>query len=1249
MFRHRSAFQPPGHRFCALGLLAVLMLGAAVPANGVLLWSDLGATLVQNNGDGSDILGGAVKRDDSSADALYFKFHVDPLSDFSTEEYLATFEFYEGGAERLAVGNSLKAWGYSAFNTETTGKLNTVFGDVDLRSSRPELFEPGVFLPYERVRRGTECTIVLKVQYVPGGSDQVTVWLNPDLGAGATEQSQPESITTRFTANASFSEIRLRHAGGGGGWTFSDMAIATAFGDFVLAGSVGAGENLPGGLGFTFRAWQREQGLPQTAVHALAQTRDGYLWVGSDDGVTRFDGVRFVSFGLREGLSNGPVRVLCPAADGALWIGTLRGGLTRRSLGQFTAFTRRDGLPSDSITALAEDSENQLWVGTDAGLVRMKADRIETLSAAAEFKNKVISLLYRDPHGGMWLGAAGSGIFHYTNGNFQRLVDPAIEPLVLDSHCLLEDSSGRLWLGVGDDFVLCRDGEQWRRYRIPRRLVRPFVNSLAEQFDGTVWAGSVSEGLFQFQNGKLTAVNASSGLSDNFVECLLVDQEGNLWAGTGAGLNRIRRKTLAVFAQDIGLGYGPVNGLAEVANGIVWAGKPSDGLYRWSDANFSRVSVAELSRRPAQINSLLVTRDGSCWVAGTSGLFRFKSPLAELPEADSPALPGRNVLALAEDGAGILWAGTREGEVWRLNTGRWSPQTNYALSHAVTVIVPDRDDSLWLGTEGGGLYHLKGSATVQHFDKRNGLLSDSIRCLYRDAEDRIWIGTAGGGMSCWRGGRLVGTFTTRENLPDDTISQILEDDNGRLWLGSNRGIGCASKLDLLELAAGKLPAIYPQVYGRPEGMLSEECTGGFWPAGLKSKSGRLWFPTLKGIVVTEPHPRISEAPPPPVVLEQVLVDGVPLTNVSGKWGELDIGKASLNHILTHSAASVSATPPNSGAAGITIEPGRHRLEFHYTGLSFSAPDRVRFRYQMEKLDAEWVEPGTRRVAYYGYVPPGHYRFRVTACGGDGVWNEAGTSLDVTVLRHFWQTWWFLGLLALGVLGSVGGAARISEKRKLHRRLERLEKERALERERARIAQDLHDDLGASLTRISLLSDLVKADKETPGQVEIHASKISQSAWQTVRALDEIVWALRPGSDSLRSLVEYIAHFATELFDGDHAHCRLDLPEDIPSRPLPPDMRHNAFLVIKEALTNALKHARASEVKVQAKIAGDSLELVVQDDGQGFDPALPPPPGKRHGLGNMRRRADAMGGSLAVQSRPGEGTTVRLSVRLIVNP
>ena len=535
---------------------------------------------------------------------------------------------------------------------------------------------------------------------------------------------------------------------------------------------------------------------------------------------------------------------------------------------------------------------------------------------------------------------------------------------------------------------------------------------------------------------------------------------------------------------------------------------------------------------------------------------------------------------------------------------------------------------MWIGTEGGGLYRFKEVGRTR-FSKGGRLLSDWVRTLHLDAQGVLWIGTAGGGLSRWREGELV-TFTTREGLPDNTISQILEDDTGRLWLGSNRGIACVSKLELEQLAAGKLAAVYPQVYGRAEGMPSEECTGGFFPAGLRTDSGRLCFSTLKGIVVVDPRARTTDAPAPPVVLEETLMDGV-AAEASGTQG---------------AAQPRTLNPPDpAGTNQVVVPPGKHRLELRYTGMSFGAPERVRFRYQLEGLDPDWVEAGARRTAFYNYVPPGRYQFRVTARDGGGPWNEEGASLFMVVLPHFWQARWFIILTGVAMLGTVGGATRIIERRKHQRRLRQMEQERALERERARIAQDLHDDLGSSLTRISLLSDLAKADKDSPNLVETHAQKISQSAGQTVRALEEIVWALRPGSDSLQSLIEYITHFATELFEGDTTHCRLDLPHDLPSKALPPEMRHNIFLVVKEALTNALKHAHAREVYLHARASADSLEIRVEDDGCGFDPEVTKARARRQGLGNMTRRAEAMGGTLTVESRAGKGTTVRLAVTL----
>jgi len=689
-----------------------------------------------------------------------------------------------------------------------------------------------------------------------------------------------------------------------------------------------------------------------------------------------------------------------------------------------------------------------------------------------------------------------------------------------------------------------------------------------------------------------------------------------------------------------------VQGMAEVSPGVIWAGKPNDGLYQWDGRYFNRLAGSDFPRRYPEMGALLCARDATCWAAGAHGLLHFTNPVAVAPAAEMPILAGRSFSALAEDRRGSIWAGTRDGELWHLRSGRWDRQTNFVPAHPLTAIVPERDGSLWLGTEGGGVYRFR-DKVVSQIGKRDGLLSEAVRTLYLDPQGALWIGTVGGGLSLWRDNRAA-TFTTREGLPDNTVSVILEDDSARLWLGGNRGIARVEKRDLQALAASLIPAVYPQIYGRAEGMLSEECAGGFFPAGLKTSSGQLWFSTLKGIVAIDPRPQHPRALPPPVVLEDMLVDGVAIdlpreTDANPRGARVGPVDASRHPDLPKPGSAVveRLRPPY---ARITLPPGRHRLEFHYAGLSFTAPERVRFRYRLDHADSEWVEAGTRRTAYYDYVPPGDYVFRATACNSEGVWNDEGASLSLTMQPHFYQAWWFRGLAALGLLGSVGAVVRFLEKRKLHLRLQRLEQERALARERSRIAQDLHDDLGSSLTRISLLTDLVKADKNTPAQIEIHAAKIFQAASQTVRSLEEIVWALRPGSDSLQSLVEYIAHFAGELFEGDSARCRLDLPHDLPAWSLPPEIRHNLFLVVKEALTNALKHASAREVLVQARALGDTLELVVQDDGKGFNPEASPRSGKHQGLGNMRRRAEAMGGALEIRSASGQGACLRLSVK-----
>lgn len=1221
-------------------LLGMAILFPATSANAVVLWNDPGTTLVHENGTGTDILGGAVKRDDSANDTLYFKFHVDPLSDKDTEEYFAAFELFDGDTERLGIGNSLKAWAYSAFfHADETIETNNLAGYIDLHTAKPEPVSgenPG---SYQYPRRGVGVTIVFKIQFVPGEDDLVTVWLNPDLGPGANESYQPDSLTTRFNANASFDEIRLRHAGGGGGWSFSDLAIATSFNDFVDASSARPNDTTSSSIGgpraINFQSWQKEQGLPQSPVRALAQTHDGYIWIGSDDGLARFDGLRFVTFGIQEGIKCGPVSALLADNRDALWIGSTDNGLSCWQNNQLATFTVRDGLPANSITALAEDADGRIWIGTDAGLILRQNGKLCPLAAAEKFKKQIITTLFKDRQGMMWIGVEGAGVFQFVKNSFVPLSEDAPDHLLKDPHCLLIDQDGRVWIGAGEDFVLCHDGDHWHRYRIPHNQVKSHISTLAEELNGTIWAGSIGGGLLQFKEGRPIAVTTGAGLTGNLIESLVSDREGRLWVGTDIGLNRLRRKSLFALSQSEGLGFGAVQGLAEVTPGVIWAGKPNDGVYRWDGKSFNRLSAADLSTHGSQITALLVTRDGFCWVATTNSLLLYKDPIAADDEVSTIESAPKNIISLAEDRAGTLWAGTREGKIWLLRENEWLQPTNFPQSSAITAIVPGLDGPMWIGTDGDGLYKFS-NGNFHHISTNEGLSSSAIHALYVDSQDTLWIGTGDQGLSRLLDNHVT-QFTSREGLPDSSILQILEDDMNRLWLGTSRGIACLNKSELNKLASGQIQAVYPKFFGRADGMLSEECSSGFCPAGLKTKSGLLWFSTLKGVVVVDPHTQPTATLAPNIVLEEVLVDGMPepIIHVSNPVAQED---GQLKNAVMEPAK-------------LRIPSGRHRVEFHYTGLSFDAPELIHFRYRLEGLDTDWVDAGTRRTAFYSYLPPGNYRFRVAACNNDGVWNENESGLALIVLRHFWQTWWFIALAGSGLMVSVGGAVRIVVKRKLQQRLKHLEQERALERERTRIAQDLHDEMGAKLCRISFLSEHARRGELPAQELKDQIASISSASREVLHSLDEIVWAVNPQNDTLEHVASYIGQYAEDYFQMTGIQCELDIPTQLPSYPFSSQVRHHLFLATHEALTNILKHSGATKAKISMELTKSVFKINISDDGKGFNSrifeAKPESPIilSGDGLMNMRQRLADIGGQSLIESAPGQGTHIKFVIPL----
>jgi signal transduction histidine kinase len=730
----------------------------------------------------------------------------------------------------------------------------------------------------------------------------------------------------------------------------------------------------------------------------------------------------------------------------------------------------------------------------------------------------------------------------------------------------------------------------------------------------------LDDGLYCFQEGRFIALRKEHGLSANDIRSLYQDREGNLWVGTRTGgLNRLSRRKLLSYGAAQGLTNDYARGVAETADGTLWVATTGGGLARRGPGGFEPIAPYY-----AFAESVLAARDGTLWWGASRGLLCWKDGRVSGIYTNESWVRAASVTALCEDREGGLWIGTSESRLVHYAGGKF---VEFPL-RAAHGLAQGANGDLWVGSTAGGVQRVRlGSDVI--LSVRN-LPSQSIRTLYLDRDDTLWIGTAGGGLSRWRDGRVT-TLTARQGLGADTIMQIVEDDDGCLWLGSSRGILRVRKSALNELAAGKTTFLHPRAFGVNDGMPVEECSSGFSPAGLKTKSGLICFSTVKGLVLLDPHRQETNAPPPNVLLEEVLVDGQVRTAEAGlvgrsAWGATESGDSLPGH-------------------EITIPPGGYELELHYTGISFGSPEKLRFRYKMQGLDRDWVEAGERRTAYYHHLAPGSYVLTVLACNADGVWSEDTPLLSLTVQPYVWESTWFRLLVAAAAVGLLAGSARLIERRRYKRRLALLETRHAVERERLRISQDMHDDIGSILTQVSQLSDLGQSEAGGQPASRGQFERIGGQARAAVQALDEIVWATNPKNDNLPRFAEYVCHFADEFFEDTAMRCWQEVPTDLPNLPLRADLRHNVFLAVKEAFSNVLKHSRASEVWLRLALVDSRVSLEIEDNGRGFNPQ--PTSAGGNGLDNMKTRLAECGGEAEILSQPGKGTKLRFGFPLHV--
>jgi ligand-binding sensor domain-containing protein/signal transduction histidine kinase len=969
------------------------------------------------------------------------------------------------------------------------------------------------------------------------------------------------------------------------------------------------------GSHYAVDSWTPEEGLPQSSVIAMIQTRDGYLWLGTLNGLVRFDGIRFTVFdeGNTPGLGSSRIFRLFEDSRRNLWVGTYAAGVALLSAtdGRIHPLDLgREGRDQRLMSA-CEDAAGAVWLYTAAGQLCRYRDGVADVWNFVADEPSATRIVMTAPDGKLRVGT------DYKLNTLDPVAASKSRELPILEEKLYSRKLDQLLAGRDGGYWVLADGriEKWKDGRMEKDLgLYPWnatttrISAVCEDWAGRLVVGTLGSGLFWFDAaGRATRLSKQDGLGHDYILSLLSDREGNLWVGTdGGGLNRLKKQVFDPLEATRGWVVQSVGG--DDVGGL-WIGANSGGVSYWRDGEMRRY----LTNIP--VRTVFVDHARRVWV-GTRGAGLFEFQNGGLQQVTGPSAVRGTVSAIHQDHGGKLWIGTQDGLVSHDN-GEWKvfTKSDGLSADAVSAIADDSKGGLWVGTDGGGLnLYREGRFTTFH-KAPDALPGNDVSSLHVDAAGALWIGTYGSGLARFQNDRWS-RYTTGEGLISNGVSYLAEDGLGYLWVGSNQGLMRIPKDALNHLADGLIRSIPCRAYGKPEGLPTRECTQGSQPAAFFANDGRLWLPTVEGLVSVKPAELRANSIPPPVVIESVSVDDAPQApNALGR----------------------------APAAVVRIPPRRERLEIQYTALNLGAPDKARFRYRLEGHETAWTEAGDSRIARYSKLPPGSYRFHVTACNEDHVWNEAGAELAITVEPAFWQTRSFVVAVSLGVLAAIIGAVHYFSTQKLQRQLEKMKEQEALEKERARIARDLHDQLGASLTQVALLGELVESDKDSPAEVEALGQQVSRTARETTRSLDEIVWAANPSNDTLEGLANYITKHAQEYLAIAGVRCRLDVPAQFTADiTLPPDVRHNVFLASKEAITNIVRHARASSARIHMGLERRRFFVEIQDDGQGL-----PDAGKtdRNGLNNMRRRMEEIGGEFRIGPSPGGGTTVRLTASI----
>ncbi|MFH0991577.1 MAG: two-component regulator propeller domain-containing protein [bacterium] len=729
-------------------------------------------------------------------------------------------------------------------------------------------------------------------------------------------------------------------------------------------------------------SWSTKDGLPNNKIKTMCQTRDGYVWFGTQEGLVRFDGVRFETFDQKNtpAFTHNEIISIVEDSTGILWIGTIR-GLVKYFHGVFTPVPADPSIGVFICNTLFLDHNGNLLIGSRVGLLTVRNGMVAVSPAHQNLKDLTVTALTEDQQGTLWVGT-NVGLKVLRGGELHDVpIQGFPRSIIIYALCLGKDQT--LWVGTAEGLYFLRNSKN-RQCEKLSEISSSLIHSLYTDRTGSVWIGTEKNGLYRFMDGSLENLSSREGLSAVHILSLMEDHEGNIWAGTYYhGVNKLWRGKFESYSTPEGLAGPQVWSIFEGRGGSFWIGTET-GLSHWKNGVITNYTTQD-GLLNNQIRSVYVDSRGKLWIGMRKGLSQFNGRTFKNYTTQN-SLTYEYVRGLTEDFEGNLWVAYAEGGIDRLRNGRFENLEKEGIpATRIRVVYRGRDNTMWAGYSSGLARWQKGKTTL--YDARNGIPSD-VFAIYEDDDRTVWLGTFGDGLFRLKGDKIF-RYTSQDGLFDDTIYQILEDDDRHLWMSSNKGVFRISRKSLNEFADKNTPEIICIGYGTADGMRSSECNGNSQPAGIRASDGKMWFPTTNGVAILNPDDIPLNSVPPPVKIESISIDNqrIPLTQK------------------------------------ILVLPGYSYLEIHYTGLSFIVSEKILFKFKLEGFNKEWKEVGMRRAAYFTNIPPGEYTFRVQARNSDGYWNEQGASLQIELEPYFYQTTWFSLLCVVVVLATVGGIYR----------------------------------------------------------------------------------------------------------------------------------------------------------------------------------------------------------------------------------